>query len=106
MSARKHANEAALAAIQAIGGPAAVQQVAQQFGSDLVNGVIGAIERSVAWKQISPCAAAAYHAEMYRRIRPWRWLARMHHRRLENVWSARCSVEDRKLCRLNEAARL
>ena len=88
--ARRLANQAAIRALETVGGPPAVKELAQQLGVRAVDGVFGLIERHIEWKRVDPCAAAEFHRVMVEELPPIRWLARLHHRRLWRRWRARC----------------
>jgi hypothetical protein len=88
--ATKLANQAAIAALQTVGGPAAVQQLAMDLGGRAVDGAFWLIDRHIDWKRHSPCAAAEFHRVMHETMPRIRWIAKLHHRRLHRRWRARC----------------
>ena len=94
MSNRDLANKAAMEALRKIGGPQAVQELAQSLGSQAIGGVVHLIGKKIDWKTVSPCAAAVFHKTLVSTLPRWRWAARYHHQRLHLRWAAMCQAKD------------
>lgn len=92
-SARETANKAALRALEAVGGPAALTKLVQDLGREAVDGVVDLISAQIDWKKVDPCGAAVFHRAMVKGLPRWRWAARYHHKRLFLRWRSRCSAK-------------